>query len=274
MKDILVIDDGMTDPAPQIQLGCFFARVLRGGVILARVDNPSSSSPQYDDLIAGMPCRTENGNIEVIEKELEGPWKEAILDELNSGKYRAVVLSSWMTTHSPRLFARSIANQIILESPVPVAIAKGNTIKIERILVCDSGDTTNPLMDRFTLAMKELLDKVPEITVLHVMSQITAYPGIRGTQLRADAEELIEEQTPEGAILEHDLDLLEKTKTRPQPKIRHGLVVDEIIEEAAEADDDLIVIGAHRGEGWQFFFLYDIAREIIMAVDKPVLVIH
>jgi nucleotide-binding universal stress UspA family protein len=274
MKDILVVIDGMSDPVPEVQLGCLFASATKGNVVLGAMENPVDENSGTNEAFKGLSRFSERESCPAISKNLMGPWKDAILNELISGVYGAVVLSSWMTTHSPRLFSRSIANEVILESPVPIAIAKGSPSKIGKILICDSGDTNNPLMDRFSQQMSELLDSAPEITILHVMSQITAYPGIRGKQLRADAEELMEGHTPEGEILEHDLDILERTKTRPRPKIRHGLVVDEIIQEAADANDDLIVIGAHRGEGWQHFLLYDIAREIIMAVDKPVLVIH
>jgi len=37
---------------------------------------------------------------------------------------------------------------------------------------------------------------------------------------------------------------------------------------------DLVVIGAHRDEGWQRFLLDDLARKIVVRLDRPVLVLR
>jgi nucleotide-binding universal stress UspA family protein len=58
----------------------------------------------------------------------------------------------------------------------------------------------------------------------------------------------------------------------PRPKVRHGLVVEEILAEAHSQDYGLIVIGAHRGEGWHRILLDDLARQIIQKVDRPICV--
>jgi nucleotide-binding universal stress UspA family protein len=56
--------------------------------------------------------------------------------------------------------------------------------------------------------------------------------------------------------------------------VRHGLVVDEIQAEARSGDYDLVVIGAHRGEGWRRILLDDLAHQIIVEMDRPVLVVR
>jgi nucleotide-binding universal stress UspA family protein len=56
--------------------------------------------------------------------------------------------------------------------------------------------------------------------------------------------------------------------------VRHGLVVEEILAEAQCGDYDLVVIGAHRGEGWRRILLDDLAHEIINYVDRPILVVR
>ena len=106
------------------------------------------------------------------------------------------------------------------------------------------------------------------------MSQITAKPGLHGEQLRAEADDLIQEHTPEGQILEHDLEVLEQPNIHPLPKVRHGLVVEEILEEAKEGNYDLVVIGAHRTKGWEGLLLDNIAQQIIVQIDRPILVIR
>jgi nucleotide-binding universal stress UspA family protein len=106
------------------------------------------------------------------------------------------------------------------------------------------------------------------------MSQMGAGPGVEGDQLQADAEELIEAQTPEGELLERDIQMLEPLSVQLRPMVRHGLVVDEILAEAQAGDYDLVVIGAHRGEGWRRILLDDLAHQIIIHLDRPVLVVR
>jgi nucleotide-binding universal stress UspA family protein len=55
--------------------------------------------------------------------------------------------------------------------------------------------------------------------------------------------------------------------------VRHGLVVDEILNEARPADYDLVVIGARRAEVWQQLLLDNLARDIVTRVQLPVLVV-
>jgi nucleotide-binding universal stress UspA family protein len=119
-----------------------------------------------------------------------------------------------------------------------------------------------------------LLEGEEEITVLHVMSQITAGPRVRGDQLQADAEGLIRERAPEGELFVQDLQILQQPGVRAQAKVRHGLVLDEILSEARSGDYDLVVIGAHAAGGWQALLLDNLAHQIIVNVERPVLVVR
>ena len=50
--------------------------------------------------------------------------------------------------------------------------------------------------------------------------------------------------------------------------------LDEILAEARDGDYDLVVIGAHRGEAWRRILLDDLAHQIIVQLDRPVLVVR
>jgi nucleotide-binding universal stress UspA family protein len=60
----------------------------------------------------------------------------------------------------------------------------------------------------------------------------------------------------------------------PRPKVRHGLVVDEIVAEARCEEYDLVVIGANRGEGWRRILLDDLAHQIIVKLNRSILVVR
>lgn len=222
---------------------------------------------------------------------------ENIVNEATTGDYDLVIVgrqpqrSLWK-----HLFQSSTTMHVVEKSPCPVIVAQGKISPIRRILLCDSGTGNTPdgpgtrpgnqfpdqdertwvspsRLGRFTAQLAAQIKGKEEVTVLHVMSQISAGPGVRGTQLRAGADELIEERSPEGDLLVRDVQTLEQPGIHPNAKVRHGLVVDEILSEARSGDYDLVVIGAHRNRGWQRVLLDDLARRILARLDRPVLVV-
>lgn len=199
---------------------------------------------------------------------------EEIVAEAREGDYDLVVVGE---REKHRLRARllgPVAWHVVTHASCPVVVAKGKIGSVQRILLCDSGGNSVPLFTRFARQLARMLRGDEEVTVLHVMSQIGAWPGVRGQQLRATAEELIREHAPEGVMLERDVQILSQLGIHPQPKVRHGLVVDEILAETASGDYDLVVIGAHRVQGWQRLLLDDITHQLISLLDRPVLVVR
>jgi nucleotide-binding universal stress UspA family protein len=199
------------------------------------------------------------------------PAKE-IAREANEGRYDLVVLG-WTPVLGYLRLLRPTVERVISRVACPVAIAKSNGNPIERILICDSGAQEKPVLMRFKEHLADLLNCNPDVAVLHVMSQISAGRKSLGWQLEASAKELIEAHTPEGDLLERDIEMMEKMSLHPQPIIRHGLVVDEILAEARKGDYDLVVIGAHASIGTLDLLLDDIAHQVVSHIDRTILVV-
>lgn len=197
-----------------------------------------------------------------------------IVTECREGAYKLIVVGERVHHRILSRLLSPTAERVIAQAPCPVLVAKGLTREFRHILVCDSGADDQPLISRFTTVLPQLLRPGVEVTVLHVMSQMGAAPGVRGWQLRADAESLIEAHTPEGELLIHDLEALERSAAHSEAKVRHGRVVDEILAETESDAYDLVVIGTHRTEGWQRLLLDDIARQVINEIQRPILVIQ
>lgn len=197
-----------------------------------------------------------------------------IVREVEENNYDLIIVGERPVHRLITRFLGSTATRVMAQAPCPVMVVKAETGPIQRILLCDSGAESPSLLNRFKAQLAELSEGQVELTILHVMSQMSAGPGVRGAQLRAGAEELIREHSPEGELLARDVKILEDLDVNPQAKVRHGLVVDEIVAEARSGDYDLVVIGAHQSEGWQRFLLDDLAHQIIVKVDRPILVIR
>ncbi len=197
-----------------------------------------------------------------------------IVQESREEAYRLVVVGERMHHRILSRLMSPTAERIIAQAPCPVLVAKGLSREFTNILICDSGLDDQPLLQRLTAALPEILTPQTRVTVLHVMSQMGAAPGVRGWQLRADADSLIEADTPEGKLLHQDLELLEKATGHSEAKVRHGRVVDEILAETESGAYDLVVIGTHRTEGWQRLLLDDIARQLISSIQRPILMVQ
>lgn len=218
-------------------------------------------------LLADVPCDIET-------RLRHGRPVEQIIAEAREGGYGLIILGERQTHTLKARLLGSVALQVVERAACPVLLAKGEIRPIRRILLCDSGAVVPSLLSRFTAQLADTLLGEEHITVLHVMSQITAWPGVPDEDLQASAEELIEERTPEGEWLASGLEVLSHPGIHAVAKVRHGAVVDEILAESQENDYDLVVIGAHRDAGWQRVLLADIARELIKHLERPVLVVR
>jgi len=204
-----------------------------------------------------------------------GETFEIILREANEGDFDLVIMGDKRPRNFiTRILWGSIAIKMAESAPCSVIVVRGKTSRIQRILLCDSGAGLSSLPSRLVVQLSDLLDGEEDVTVLHVMSQMSAGPGVRGSQLRADAQELVEERAPEGEMLERDIQMLEKPGIHPSPKVRHGLVVDEILAEARSGDYDLVVVGAHSTGGPQSFLLDNIAHQIMKRINRPILIVR
>lgn len=240
-------------------------------LVLTVIESPKHSSPA-----ANLVKRAQDllGLTELIIHQRTGDPLREILAELKQTHFDLLVIGeSQVLNPKTSYFKENIAHKLAEQSPCAVLVVREPARPAKRILMCDSG-AENSVLRRFTLQVAELLAGEEEITVLHVMSQISAGPGVPGRQLRADVQELIAEDAPEGRLLAKDLRMLDRRGIHPTARVRHGLVVDEILEEARSGDYDLVVIGAHRGKGWQRFLLDDLAHKILAQMDRPVLVVR
>jgi nucleotide-binding universal stress UspA family protein len=198
---------------------------------------------------------------------------EEITREASQGNFDLLIMGEIQVHYLDHLLKRSTTARLAEGAPCPVIVVKGEPRPIRRILLCDSGARRSSVLSRFTAQLAEILVGEEEVTVLHVMSQISAGPGVLGEELRATVNQLIEAHTPEGKFLGRAVRVLEQSGIHPVPKVRHGLVVDEIINEARRGDYDLIVIGAHQIKKWHNFLLEDLTRKILLQSDRPVLVV-
>jgi nucleotide-binding universal stress UspA family protein len=266
-----------------IYTGVEFARLTHSAItflnVIKRPEKKTKAQRTLDWAIAAglrlYPGSETNGaNLQFDAKVRLGYAAEEIIDESNDGYYSAIVVGTWPEKNLWNRLLAPTTERIVSQARCPVLIAKGRPGPIRHILLCVSGADTNSKAAHYLTGLVNRTDGDLKITVLHVMSQISAGTNDRDSwQLEAPAEELIEAATPEGRWLSKEIRILRTTRALVAPRVRHGLVVDELLMESLEGDCDLIVIGAHRQSGWQRFLLDDLTHQIIIRANRPIMVV-
>lgn len=272
---LLIATGKKLPPAGALALGGYVAQRLDLSLTVLSVIRRERDRPAAEALLAQAVETLSSWTQTVRIRMRVGQVVQEIVREAKEGGYELVIVGE---QKHPRLVSRflpgSTATRVVEQSPCPAIVAKGKIGPIQKLLLCLGRIDSHPVVDWFVAQLSGLVTGEEKITVLHVMSQISAGPGVKGSQLRASARELIDENSPEGRLLENSLQALTKWCADCRLKVRHGLVVDEIMREAQSGDYDLVIIGAHPGEGWRRFLLTNLARQIIARLDRPVLVIQ
>jgi nucleotide-binding universal stress UspA family protein len=271
--NILLVSDTQKNTRTVEDFCRLFQSINNINLTILGIENKSINIP-----VDQMPSMTEStipimGNSTIEYKIRVGNFYDQVMLEVNECQYDLLVVPD----HHPKYFfsrylRSSTTVRIVENSPCSVMILRGETRLIRKILLCDSGFGSSSTLSRNIIELAQLIEGDEDVTVLHVMSQISAGPGVRGKQLREDAEELIHEASPEGILLVNDLNLLNRTGIHPYPKIRHGFVVEEILDEARSGNYDLVVIGAHPQTGPIRFILENITTRIIKEIDRTLLI--
>lgn len=270
---ILIAVDGSRHSQITLALGAKIARMTESPSTVLTIARTKFARQECDAFLREVEEWFSKESIPIETKVRTGKPARQIVEEATEGEYGLVVLGFRQAPSTLKRIFGPTVDQVVTRAPCPVLIAKEDKGDLNHVLICDSGAEGPSLMNRFIRQMRELVTMGLKVSVLHVMSQMSAGPGVPGWELRANAEELMKAHTPEGELLEQDAHVLETSNIHPRVVLRHGFVVDEIIAEARLGDYGLIVIGAHRRQGWQSYLLDDLAHQIIVQADRPVLVL-
>jgi nucleotide-binding universal stress UspA family protein len=257
-----------------VRLGARLASRYNGQLTLLTVIRRRSQQEQGETILQKSIRMAEKEGVKPAANVRVGQPAKVIVTAAAAANADLIVMGSRPWHNRLRSLLGSTSQAVITRASCPVLVAKGDAPAPESMLVCDSGAVSPRMVKRLVQSLPFLLHSQRRITILHVMSQMSAGPGVMGWELRADADELVEAHTPEGELLISDAELLQKTGIQPTVKIRHGLVVEEIMTEAMDGDYELVAIGAHQHGGWQELLLDDLQQQIIACLDRSVLVVH
>jgi nucleotide-binding universal stress UspA family protein len=269
---ILIATSGRQSAEPAIEQGAYVAKRLKVRPTLLLVGERGHIEGAA--ALEAAADRLRQLGVEAETRLRQGRPADEIIAEVKEGAFDLLVIGEGRhLSLIERVFGHT-TQKVLAQIPCAVLMANAVRESFGHILVCDSLASEGGLVKAFLTKFLGLLADEREVTILHVMSQMGAGPSVEGWELRANADELIERKAIEGELITEDLERAEQSgKLKPVAKVRHGLVVDEIVDEMSEGAYDLLVLGAHRGEGWERFLLEDLAGEIVKHSKVPVLVL-
>jgi nucleotide-binding universal stress UspA family protein len=268
---ILLCTDNSLHMARALDLGARVARAAASAVDILAVANPGQEEEVHrlaelaaaDLRAAGIPV--------AIHRRI-GRLTEQVVIQARAAPYDLVVIGSRGRRGVVQLLLGSVALRVAGHVPTSVLVFKGAVRDLRRFLVCSSAGPVSERTVRFAGDLAWALKS--SVTLLHVMSQLPLAQDALPGDLVASAEELIHRGSREGAHLNRMLDLLAVEGQVARAVVRHGLVRDEIIAEAREGRYDLVVTGAHVTPGLNAHLVEDLSADILLAANRPVLVVR
>jgi nucleotide-binding universal stress UspA family protein len=268
--NILICSDGTPASDGAAHLGGMLARATKAPVtLLGIVENPADDQPlrqaldRETDILrrTGVPYQT------VVQS---GEPTAQILGETSAKKYDLIVIGSRRRNVSGGFWQSQRTYEIIKAVEPPVLIAMGPCEGISRILLCSGGKHYIDDALRLTGTLAAALHA--EVTLLHVMAEPPAmYAHL--IELEEDVDALLSSGSELGRNLVAEKKALEKLRVAVRVRVRHGFVVDQLLDEMREGNYDLIVSGSSRARGpLQHYIMGDVTQSILQSAECSVLV--
>lgn len=273
-----------TDGSPTAHVAAEYARLLvqasHAQVTLLLVQETAGTEQENRRILDELEGLLAGAAPEVNRRIRQGRAADEIMAETEGGDYDLVVIGSRGRRGFTRFLLGSTAATLARYLRTPLLIVKTSRPAIRRVLVCTGAEAPGEAAVRASRTIAA--PSHAEVTILHVMSQIPMTDEAPDLGMIARADVAMEQGTREGRHLQFAVDLLKNSEgvLRVTPKIREGLVVDEILAEVEEGDYDLLIIGAHQAPPdarlgrIAGMLLDDIADQIIGHVRRPVLVVR
>ncbi|MGC9357602.1 MAG: universal stress protein [Anaerolineae bacterium] len=268
---ILLCTQCASHAANTLEMGRRVVRQVGGEMDILLVDGERRA--EICKIAENTAAEIRNGGVPVRIQEQQGGVERTVLHEVHLHSYDLVIIGSRGRKGLIKMLFGSVALQVTGQTPLPVLVVKGRLRKLRKFLVCTSAGPASERTVAFATDLAQALGA--KIHLLHVMSQLSlSGRGHTLEELEASAEDLMDGGAREGDHLKEMLKLVQRAGVEARALVRHGLVVDEVIAETKKGRYDLIALGAHVTPGVPPSMVNDLAGRILLAADRPVLVVH
>jgi nucleotide-binding universal stress UspA family protein len=269
---ILICSDGTPAAESAIELGGLLAGALKGETTLFGIAEKSEDEGSLREALEkqAQSIRSQNVALDIIVRAGE-PIRE-ILDRTSKTSYDLVVIGARWTGATGYYWRSEKTYELIKAIQPPVIVAIGECKQLKHFLVCTGGKEF--IEQAIQLTAKLAAAVGASVTLLHVMAEPPAiYADL--VRLEEDVDRLLESKSELGTNLRQQKRELERLGVSAEVRLRHGIVIDQVFEEAQESDYDLIVTGTSQARGlFRHYIMGDLTRSILNRANCPVLVVR
>jgi nucleotide-binding universal stress UspA family protein len=267
---ILICSNGTSSAEAAIHLGGSFAGPLKAeATVLGIAETPQDEGPLRDALEKqGQSLRERGVSPDIIVQS--GEPVQQIVDQTSKTGYDLVVIGARWIGATGHYWRSEKTYEVIKAIQPPVLVAIGEYKSLKRFLVCTGGKEFIEQAVQFTGKLAAAVNA--SVTLLHVMAEPPAmYADL--VRLEENVDQLLESKSELGTNLRRQRRELERLGVSAEVRLRHGIVIDQVFEEARGGDYDLIVTGTSQARGLlRHYIMGDLTRSILNQASCPVLV--
>ena len=267
---ILICSDGTPPAEAAIQLAGLLAEPLKAQIALLGIAETSSDEQSLREALQKQAGLLDGRDISLDIIVQSGEPVRQIVDQTSKNRYDLVVIGARWTGATGHHWRSEKTYEVIKSIQPPVLVAIGECKKLKRFLVCTGGKEFIEQAVQFTGKLAAAVNA--SVTLLHVMAEPPAmYADL--VRLEENVEQLLESKSELGTNLRRQKRELEKLGVSAEVRLRHGIVINQVFEEAREGDYDLIVTGTSQARGLlRHYIMGDLTRSILNRANVPVLV--
>jgi nucleotide-binding universal stress UspA family protein len=254
--NILICVSSMPHARSTVALGNLMASLLDKTISLLKV------------ITAEEEAETAASTLDVVQKLIEKPVAETavtlgtpakeILRKAQSGSYSLIVVGAHAIRNLWDQFLQSVTHKVANQASVSVLVARGDATQLRHLLICTSGHVNSEMVIRNGATLAKAAQA--RVTLLHVAESMPAmYAGLG--EMEETLPELLQTDTPLARHLKWASEYLVQAQVLAELKLRRGITLDEIVDEALEGTYDLIVVGARAD--------YDVLSSLLMGQVTP-----
>lgn len=232
--------------------------------------------PRGGDAAAAEECLSDaQAKIAPVPSETKvrrGDPSSQILDEIREGAFDLVILGPNEAPGLRRHFLGSVTTQVVRRAPCSVVVAQQARSTLTHVLICSGGtDLAEDVIKTGAWIARAVAARA---TLLHVVTPVPSmYTGLG--ELEESLSELLQTDTPVARHLRRGARILEQQGVSAELRLRYGVVADEIIREAREANSDLILVGAVKGRPkLKRLMLGEVTQQVVERSPRSVLVVR
>jgi nucleotide-binding universal stress UspA family protein len=267
---VLICSDGTPSAEATIHLGGLLAVPLKAETSLLGIAETSQDEHPLRDALQKQ-AQSLHGHgvpVEIIVQSGEPVWQ--IVDQTSKAKYDLVVIGARWTGAVGDYWRSQKSYELIKTIQPPVLVAIGDCKQLTRFMICTGGKEFIEQAVQFTGRLAAAVNA--SVTLLHVMAEPPAmYADL--INLEENVDQLLQSKSELGTNLRRQKRELDRLGVSAEVRLRHGIVTDQVFDEAREGNYDLIVTGTSQARGLlRHYIMGDLTRSILNRASVPVLV--